>query len=280
MQIAVVGLGLIGGSIAKAIKTNTQHTVYGTDLQPSVVWRAKLLEAVDGELTDALLPQCDAVIVALYPADTVAWVQAHADRIRKGALVVDCCGVKQLVCDGVRQAARQHGFTFIGGHPMAGIERSGFEHSQGALFRNASMILTPEPDIDIAALERAKQFFLSIGFGRITIRTAAEHDQVIAYTSQLAHVLSSAYIGSPTAARHSGLSAGSFQDMTRVATLNAPMWRELFLDNRDNLIAELDGLIARLTQYGDALRAGDAAALERLLREGTERKAQSAKEAG
>lgn len=278
MQIAVVGLGLIGGSIAKAMKTNTQHTVYGVDLQPSVVWRAKLLEAIDGELTEALLPQCDIVIVALYPADTVSWLRAHADRIRGGALVVDCCGVKQPVCDGVRETARQHGFTFIGGHPMAGIERSGFEHSQDTLFRNASMILTPEPDIDIAVLERAKKFFLSIGFGRITIRTAAEHDQVIAYTSQLAHVLSSAYIGSPTAERHSGLSAGSFQDMTRVATLNAPMWRELFLDNRENLIAEIDGLIARLKQYGDALRASDAGRLEQLLREGAERKARCAKE--
>ena len=278
MQIAVVGLGLIGGSIAKAMKTNTQHTVYGADLQPSVVWRAKLLEAIDGELTEALLPQCDIVIVALYPADTVSWLRAHADRIRGGALVVDCCGVKQPVCDGVRETARQHGFTFIGGHPMAGIERSGFEHSQDTLFRNASMILTPEPDIDIAVLERAKKFFLSIGFGRITIRTAAEHDQVIAYTSQLAHVLSSAYIGSPTAERHSGLSAGSFQDMTRVATLNAPMWRELFLDNRENLIAEIDGLIARLKQYGDALRASDAGRLEQLLREGAERKARCAKE--
>lgn len=278
MQIAVVGLGLIGGSIAKAMKTNTQHTVYGADLQPSIVWRAKLLEAIDGELTEALLPQCDIVIVALYPADTVSWLRAHADRIRGGALVVDCCGVKQPVCDGVRETARQHGFTFIGGHPMAGIERSGFEHSQDTLFRNASMILTPEPDIDIAVLERAKKFFLSIGFGRITIRTAAEHDQVIAYTSQLAHVLSSAYIGSPTAERHSGLSAGSFQDMTRVATLNAPMWRELFLDNRENLIAEIDGLIARLKQYGDALRASDAGRLEQLLREGAERKARCAKE--
>ncbi len=278
MHIAVVGLGLIGGSIAKAIKTNTQHTVYGADLQPSVVWRAKLLEAIDGELTDELLPQCDAVIVALYPADTIAWLTSHAESIRKGALVVDCCGVKQIVCDGVGQTAREHGFTFIGGHPMAGIERSGFEHSQGTLFQNASMILTPEPDIDIAELERAKKFFLSIGFGRITIRTAAEHDQVVAYTSQLAHVLSSAYIQSPTALRHSGLSAGSFQDMTRVATLNAPMWRELFLDNRENLIAEIDGLAARLTQYGDALRAGDAARLEQLLQEGAERKARCAEE--
>ncbi|MBS7361208.1 MAG: prephenate dehydrogenase, partial [Oscillospiraceae bacterium] len=214
MKIAIIGLGLIGGSIAKAIKDNTDHTVYGADIQQSVVLRAKLIDAIDDELDDNKLSECDLVIIALYPEDTVKFISDKAGIIRKGSVVIDCGGVKRCICDPANRLAEENGFTFIGGHPMAGVERSGFESSFGMLFNNASMILAPSPEIDIDTLHRVKEFFLSIGFGSITIVTPEKHDRVIAYTSQLAHVLSSSYIKSPTATEHHGMSAGSFKDMT------------------------------------------------------------------
>ncbi len=273
MKIAVIGLGLIGGSIAKAIKEQTDHTVLGADIVQSVLLRAKLTEAIDDALTEANLSECETVIIALYPEAAVRWLRENAKRIAKHALVVDCCGVKKYVCDRVKDLAEEHGFVFIGGHPMAGRERSGFDFSTSEMFKKASMILTPYADTDIREIERAKKLFLSIGFGRITIRTPEEHDRIIAYTSQLAHVLSNAYIKSPTAPYHSGLSAGSFRDMTRVATLNPTMWVELFFENRDNLITEIDALADRLTEYSRALKENDADALRRLLEDGVMMKA-------
>lgn len=273
MKIAIIGLGLIGGSIAKAIKDNTDHTVYGADIQQSVVLRAKLIDAIDDELDDNKLSECDLVIIALYPEDTVKFISDKAGIIRKGAVVIDCGGVKRCICDPANRLAEENGFTFIGGHPMAGVERSGFESSFGMLFNNASMILAPSPEIDIDTLHRVKEFFLSIGFGSITIVTPEKHDRVIAYTSQLAHVLSSSYIKSPTAPEHHGMSAGSFKDMTRVATLNPKMWSELFIENKDNLVGEIDTLISHLQEYRDAINDCDSEKISALLEDGAQKKA-------
>lgn len=273
MKIAIIGLGLIGGSIAKAIKDNTDHTVYGADIQQSVVLRAKLIDAIDDELDDNKLSECDLVIIALYPEDTVKFISDKASIIRKGSVVIDCGGVKRCICDPANRLAEENGFTFIGGHPMAGVERSGFESSFGMLFNNASMILAPSPEIDIDTLHRVKEFFLSIGFGSITIVTPEKHDRVIAYTSQLAHVLSSSYIKSPTATEHHGMSAGSFKDMTRVATLNPKMWSELFIENKDNLVGEIDTLISHLQEYRDAINDGDSEKISALLEDGAQKKA-------
>ena len=273
MKIAIIGLGLIGGSIAKAIKDNTDHTVYGADIQQSVVLRAKLIDAIDDELDDNKLSECDLVIIALYPEDTVKFISDKAGIIRKGSVVIDCGGVKRCICDPANRLAEENGFTFIGGHPMARVERSGFESSFGMLFNNASMILAPSPEIDIDTLHRVKEFFLSIGFGSITIVTPEKHDKVIAYTSQLAHVLSSSYIKSPTATEHHGMSAGSFKDMTRVATLNPKMWSELFIENKDNLVGEIDTLISHLQEYRDAINDGDSEKISALLEDGAQKKA-------
>ena len=273
MKIAIIGLGLIGGSIAKAIKDNTDHTVYGADIQQSVVLRAKLIDAIDDELDDNKLSECDLVIIALYPEDTVKFISDKAGIIRKGSVVIDCGGVKRCICDPANKLAEENGFTFIGGHPMAGVERSGFESSFGMLFNNASMILAPSPEIDIDTLHRVKEFFLSIGFGSITVVTPEKHDRVIAYTSQLAHVLSSSYIKSPTATEHHGMSAGSFKDMTRVATLNPKMWSELFIENKDNLVGEIDTLISHLQEYRDAINDGDSEKISALLEDGAQKKA-------
>ncbi|MCI5536661.1 MAG: prephenate dehydrogenase/arogenate dehydrogenase family protein [Lentihominibacter sp.] len=272
MEIGIVGLGLIGGSLAKAISQNTDHTVYGTDLSEQVVRKAVLVDAIEQPLTDELLPQCDIVIVALYPQATIDYVKEHAHLFRKESIVVDCGGIKKLVCDTLIPLAEDHGFLFVGGHPMAGLEHSGFTYAKKSLFNNASMIFTPTKG-PIESMEKLKELFTSIGFTNIEISTAEEHDRKIAFTSQLAHVVSNAYIKSPTALEHSGFSAGSYKDLTRVAKLNEVMWTELFLENADNLAAEIDTLIGNLQQYSTAIRERDAKTLCALLKDGREKKA-------
>lgn len=272
MEIGIVGLGLIGGSLAKAISQNTDHTVYGTDLSEQVVRKAVLVDAIEQPLTDELLPQCDIVIVALYPQATIDYVKEHAHLFRKESIVVDCGGIKKLVCDTLIPLAEDHGFLFVGGHPMAGLEHSGFTYAKKSLFNNASMIFTPTKG-PIESMEKLKELFTSIGFTNIEISTAEEHDRKIAFTSQLAHVVSNAYIKSPTALEHSGFSAGSYKDLTRVAKLNEVMWTELFLENADNLVAEIDTLIGNLQQYSTAIRERDAKTLCALLKDGREKKA-------
>ncbi|MDD3410041.1 MAG: prephenate dehydrogenase [Eubacteriales bacterium] len=272
MEIAVVGLGLIGGSIAKSIKKNTPHTVLGFDNDPQVMYKAKLLDSIDSALTDERLGICDWVIVATWPGAAVDYVTRNADRFKPGAIVMDVCGVKAAVCTPLWEVAQAHGFTFIGGHPMAGREVSGFDNASAALFDGASMILVPPRGADIALLERLKKFWCALGFIGVVVTTPENHDRVIAYTSQLAHVASSAYIKSPTALDHIGFSAGSYKDMTRVAKLDPALWTELFLDNREPLTAEIDQLIARLTEYRDAISANDAERLHALLLAGREQK--------
>ena len=272
MEIGIVGLGLIGGSLAKAISQNTDHTVYGTDLSEQVVRKAVLVDAIEQPLTDELLPQCDIVIVALYPQATIDYVKEHAHLFRKESIVVDCGGIKKLVCDTLIPLAEDHGFLFVGGHPMAGLEHSGFTYAKKSLFNNASMIFTPTKG-PIESMEKLKELFTSIGFTNIEISTAEEHDRKIAFTSQLAHVVSNAYIKSPTALEHSGFSAGSYKDLTRVAKLNEVMCTELFLENADNLAAEIDTLIGNLQQYSTAIRERDAKTLCALLKDGREKKA-------
>lgn len=272
MEIGIVGLGLIGGSLAKAISQNTDHTVYGTDISEQVVRKAVLVDAIEQPLTDELLPQCDIVIVALYPQATIDYVKGHASLFREGSIVVDCGGIKQLVCDELIPLAEEHGFLFVGGHPMAGLEHSGFTYAKKSLFNNASMIFTPTKG-PIESMETLKKLFTYIGFTNIEISTAEEHDRKIAFTSQLAHVVSNAYIKSPTALEHTGFSAGSYKDLTRVAKLNEVMWTELFLENADNLAAEIDTLIENLQQYSTAIRERDAETLCALLKDGREKKA-------
>ena len=273
MNVAIVGLGLIGGSMAKSIKNRTAHTVWGTDLNSETMTMARMCGAIDAPLTEENLPQADLVLVAIRPGAAIEWVRQHADRIAKSAILVDLCGVKRTVVAAIAPIAEQYGFAYIGGHPMAGRERGGFTASTEDLYVGASMILTPDKRTDMRLLETLKAFFLDLGFAGLTFSTPEEHDRIIAFTSQLAHIVSSAYVKSPEAQRRRGFSAGSFQDMTRVARLDEDMWTELFLDDEDFLTKELDELIGHLTDYRNALRDKDAQRLHDLLKEGRELKA-------
>lgn len=264
--VGIVGLGLIGGSFAKAYHKAGWH-VLAFDLDADVMGAARV-ETIDGTLDAATIPTCDLVLLAVYPGAAIAWLREHADELSGDALVIDCCGVKREVCDACLPLAQGRDFTFVGGHPMAGAQYSGFKYARANLYHNAPMVIVPPRTDDMALLDRIKTVLEPAGFGSICVTSAGEHDRRIAYTSQLAHVVSNAYIKSPTAQGHKGFSAGSYRDMTRVAWLNEAMWTELFLDDADNLLDELDRIIASLGEYRDALAERDADRLRGLLRDG------------
>lgn len=268
MKIGIIGLGLIGGSMARAIAGNTDHTVLGLDIHEDTMSKALLCGAVAERLTDQTLGECDVVLLALTPQVLVKEAARIAPLLKKGAVVVDLCGVKRAIHAVLSPLAREHGFLYVGGHPMAGRECSGFDNGSADLFRDASMILTPDDTTDIMTLAMLKDLFLAAGFAELRFSDPDGHDRTIAYTSQLAHVISSAYVQSPTALIHSGFSAGSFKDLTRVALLDEDMWTALFLANKDHLSTELDRVIAHLTAYSEALKAEDADRLCALLRDG------------
>lgn len=270
MNIGIVGLGLMGGSMAKSIKSKTGHTVYAYDINDETILMAKLTGATDGELNEQTLPTCDIIFLALRPGTAITWLEENATKIQTTATVVDFCGVKRNVVKKMRDVADNHSFGYIGGHPMAGKERGGFKNSTQDLYVGASMILTPDSKTLPETLETLSGLFYDVGFGRVVYSTPEEHDRIIAYTSQLAHIVSSAYVKSPEAQKQRGFSAGSFRDMTRVAYLDEDMWTELFLENSDYLTGELDILIDALNDYKKALHSGDAVELKKLLREGKE----------
>ena len=267
MRAAVIGLGLIGASFAKALK-KCGHELYGYDISSEVCHTAMSEGVIDGMAEGDNLRACEILIVALYPEDTLKFLSDNASDIKKGGIVVDCAGVKRAVCRKAHEIAADNGFIFVGGHPMAGKESSGYKSSDAGLFRGASMLLVPFGKIDGSVVDGLKKLFLSVGFAQIKLTTPEEHDRIIAYTSQLAHIVSSAYIKSDTALMHKGFSAGSFKDMTRVAYLNEKMWTELFMDNRDNLINELITLEKHLEEYRKALAESDREGLKELLKEG------------
>ena len=271
MTVGILGLGLIGGSLARAYKL-AGHTVYVKNRDESMFSFAMLSGAVDGKLDEATIPSCDLLLLAIYPDGSASWLEENAPLISKNALVIDCCGIKEQVCARCFPVAKQYGFTFVGGHPMAGSQFSGFKYSRANLFQGAPMVLVPPVYDDMALLQRVKDALEPCGFGFFSVTTAKDHDRMIAFTSQMPHILSNAFIKSPTATEHKGFSAGSYRDLTRVAWLNAGMWTELFLENRENLLFELDQYIGSLTAYRDALQERDADRLYRLLDEGKRRK--------
>lgn len=275
MNIAIIGLGLIGGSLAKSAKFKTGHKVCGFDLDKETMTLARLCGAIDGPLTEENLSEQDLILIALRPCSAIEWTARNGALISSDATVVDMCGVKRAVTCEMSALAEKHGFSYIGGHPMAGRERGGFVNSSAELFDGADMILTPDEKTNMTMLEKLKAFFLDLGFAALTFAKPEEHDRIIAYTSQLAHITSSAFIKSPDALLRRGFSAGSFRDMTRVALLDEDMWTELFLNNDDNLLFQLDILIEHLQEYRQALAAKDAQALRALLKDGREKKALS-----
>lgn len=271
MTAGIVGLGLIGGSLAKAYHEAGER-VLAHDIDRDVLSFAVISGAVDEALTDETMAECDVILLAVRPAAAVEWLKNHAAKIDKHTVVIDCCGTKRKVCAACFPIAEQYGITYLGGHPMAGTQFSGFKYAKANLFVGAPMVLVPPRFDDIELLSHVKDLLSPAGFGSYSVTTAEQHDEMIAFTSQLAHVVSSAYIKSPEADKHNGYSAGSYKDLTRVAKLNETMWSELFLCNAEPLAREIDEIIGHLDEYRRAIRAQDRETLTLLLRDGRERK--------
>ena len=271
MNVGILGLGLIGGSLARAY-AKCGHTVYAAEKNTTIFEFAKLAGVVHGQLDDASISTCDLILLAIYAGGSKAWLTENVPQISQETLVIDCCGVKAEICSCGFALAEQYGFTFIGGHPMAGSHFSGFKYSRSNLFQGAPMVLVPPVFDDPILLERAKAALKPCNFGSYSVTTAKQHDEMIAFTSQMPHIVSNAYIKSPTAKTHKGFSAGSYKDLTRVAWLNPHMWAELFLSNKENILTELDFYIENLQQYRNAIEANDEAALIEILDEGRKRK--------
>ena len=269
-RVGVVGLGLMGGSFAKDYAA-AGWEIYAWNRTHSTTELA-CIEVLTGELTDELIPTCELIIIAGYPRFSIDWLSDKATLVSPGAIVIDTVGVKREICTACEAIAEPYAFTFVGCHPMAGTQFSGFAHSHATMFKGAPMVVVPPESIkDVERLEllsRLVDLLAPCQFGQITYATADEHDRMIAFTSQLAHVVSNAYVKSPTAQKHKGFSAGSYRDLTRVARLNAPMWTELFLANADYLSEEIGTLIDNLIKYKAAIDTNDADELERLLAEG------------
>lgn len=268
MIVGIVGLGLIGGSLAKAFKRDESVYVLGTAKTSKTTDFALLAGDIDGVLTPDRLTECDLVLLSAYPEACIDYLRENADNLSKTGVVMDCCGTKEAICDIAFPLAKEHGFTFVGGHPMAGTQFSGLKYAKATLFDGAPMVIVPPMYDDIAFLDRVKHLLAPLGFRSISVTTAQEHDAMIAFTSQMCHVVSNAYIKSPTARKHKGFSAGSYRDLTRVAWLNPAMWAELIMENRDNMLFELDTLIENLQKYRAAVESGDESGLRELLNEG------------
>ncbi len=267
MNVGILGLGLIGGSLARAY-AKSGHTVYAFDSDETILSFAQLAGVVNGVLDQSTVPSCNLLLLAIFADGAADWLEKNASTIPPSALVIDCCGIKSAICRRCFPIAQTYGFTFVGGHPMAGSHNSGFKYSRSNLFQGAPMVLVPERFDDPELLQWAEDALEPCKFGSFSVTTAEEHDKMIAFTSQMPHILSNAFIKSPTAQQHKGFSAGSYKDLTRVAWLNPNMWAELFLSNKENVLFELDTYLDALSRYRDAIAQEDATTLISLLDEG------------
>lgn len=275
MKIAVVGLGLIGGSICKALKKNTFHYIMGLDCDNSVTQKALSCGAIDEVIDESKIGEADLTVLCLYPEAIVKFVRDNADRFKKGSIVTDSCGIKEYVVTRCTEVLEPLGVIFLGSHPMAGREFSGFDYSTDNLFNGASYIVTPTENTPKIAIDLLSTLACCMGFGKVVTATPKQHDINIAFTSQLAHVVSNAYVKSPSLFNADGFSAGSFLDLTRVAKLNENMWSSLFLCNKEALLFELNTIIDSLGEYKTAIENDDIDTLREILKTGRERKEKS-----
>lgn len=271
MKILVVGLGLIGGSLCKALKKYTYHTVAGCDINHDIE-NAALRDVALDEVFDGNYEGYDLIVISLFPEGSERFFAENAAKISKNTLITDVCGIKGAFSQRMKSIAEANGLRYIGIHPMAGKEFGGYYNSTGDLFVKANFIIAPFDDSEQTDIDLLNGLAKEIGAGKIVITSPENHDKMIAYTSQLAHIVSSAYVKSPELGLECGFSGGSFQDMTRIATMNEKMWTDLFMQNREHLQYELDTLIENLKKYSAALKSGDADGMRALIAEGRELK--------
>ena len=260
-KIAVVGMGIIGGSIAGAL-TKAGYVVDGFSRSEKSVQTALdkgYIQAIGTNLADY-----DVVFLAVPPKATLSYLDNG--NFKDGALVTDICGVKKSPEETVYK--QQRNYRYVGIHPMAGKETSGIESASPDLFQKANIIIAIGEHTKESDIKEIEEYISAMRFGKIVKCTAEEHDRKIALTSQLAHIVSNAYVKSPEVHGSDGFTGGSFQDMTRIAGVDETVWTPLYAHNRQNIVKELNGLIKHLQVYADALQKQDDEALSNALKEG------------
>ena len=267
-KVAVIGLGLMGGSIAKALKKSEKYYVIGYNRTASVSEVALKDGAIDEIWNGEDSLDVDITVLAVNPSVTYKLLETLPAKLKKGSILTDICGIKEKIVDFGEEVCEKQGIRFVGGHPMAGRERSGYELSVEDLFFNRSYILTKTKKTDEKAIAELSEYALDIGCADVTVTTPSHHDKMIAYTSQIPHILAGAYMNSPTSATHKGYSAGSYHDVSRVASVDEGLWTELFLANKDNLLYEIDILVRNLQSYKEAVEAEDADRLSGIIKTG------------
>lgn len=260
-KIAVVGLGIIGGSICASL-AKAGYAVDGTDLDKKAVETALDKGYIWAEAVR--LHIYDVVFIAVPPRAAMTLLETA--KFKDGALVADVCGVKSEIEKAVYSEERN--YRYVGLHPMAGKETSGIVSASSELFYMANLIVTHAKETNESAVEEIKELARAMRFGRIIECTADEHDRKIALTSQLAHIVSNAYVKSPQVENYEGFTGGSFQDMTRIAGVDENMWTQLYMCNREYILDELDGLIENLSVYRKAIKNEDEEGLSEALKEG------------
>lgn len=248
MKVLICGLGLIGASLAKTLKKNTTHTVLGWNRTPSVTEKALRDGVIDqtGDI-DELMSDADITFVNFYPDAIVPFILEHKNSFKKDSIVTDSCGIKTKICKELEN--EKLNFYYIGAHPMAGREVGGYDNSMDTLFDKASFIVTPYENTPRNKVDALVGLAQDMKFARTVVTTPEHHDEMIAFTSQIAHVLACSYVLSPLAPMHPGYSAGSYRDVSRVARINAEMWSDLFIDNKDALVREVDDLVSNLMKF-------------------------------
>lgn len=270
MKIIIVGLGLIGGGIAKALKKSTEHEIMGIDTNAATLEIATEAYAIDGIASPEDISEADIIYLCVYPQACLSFMKGNLHRIKESCIITDCCGIKREIASGMKDLQNERSFIFIPAHPMAGKEKNGFAESDPAIFQGASYIIATEEES--AAAETIGELAKKMGFGRIVRTTPEKHDRIIAFTSQLPHVLACAYVLSPQSRLHRGFSAGSYRDVSRVADINAELWTDLFLDNADDLLAEIDTLIENLSKIREDISEADREKVFSFLSEAAETK--------
>ncbi len=272
-KFVIVGLGLIGGSMAMAARNFEDFEVIGVDLSEPTLRYAVEHGVADRVTSDpSIIREADLVMLCLHPRSIVRFLEDHRLDFKPGCLVTDVCGVKTAILEGA--AVLPEGVDFIGCHPMAGKETSGVENAEASLFRGAHFILTPRPDSTPEHVALLERLALHIGCRDVVNTTPERHDAIIAYTSQVMHIMAVAVCDDPDLFSCKGFEGGSFRDCTRVAALDVPLWTELFSMNGSALCKVIGNLEDNLRAYREAIEQGDTASLSAKLAYSAQRKRQ------
>ena len=281
LTYGIVGLGIMGGSIAKSIRQNilsqngSKGKIYACNRSTACLSQAKADGVIDEVFTSdrvrEMLPECDVLFICLYPHATLDFMRDNRDFFKSGSIITDISGVKGIFQKNLDSILRTD-VDFIIGHPMAGGEKEGYANSSAQFFVNHNYILIPEARNSPDHLDLMRDLITAMGFTRITETTCDIHDYKIGFTSQLCHVIASALVESAQDEGITAFGGGSFEDLTRIAMINAPLWTELFISNKEKLVQHIDNFQKMMTSFRTAIQNEDAETLKALLEDTREKR--------